>query len=483
MKVFLAVSITTLLFLASVQQAEPQVNTGDDPNVVTQDQRVSLLFKGATIAPLAPGNDDFFVGYLAVDDAGRIVAVAPGEPPATLADATVVDATGKIIIPGFITGHNHLWQSAFRGWAPDGELYPWLETLHRSGRFFLEKGDYYAFTLHGALDQLSHGVTTSYNHSHTVGTADRLQYLEQFEAEVDAGQHFVFSYIMDHSNGPEAATNDLDAFIERAGSLPAPNPSLEVSIYGSGIWSGEENFQLEVALAKERGLTSQIHFLESSVTNENGRNEHEEFVRLVELDLLWPGLSFAHFIHTDEAMLESTANYGTAMIWNPLSNGRLASGLADIVNARKLGVRIGMGLDGQASGDISDPFENMRMGLYAIRMKYQSAKVLTPIDVLRMHTIEGAEVIGVADQVGSLEPGKWADFLIVDSRHPATGPVTNLYASLVFSFSSANVESVWVAGRKLVERGRILHIDFDAVKDDVARRVAEVKERQMESSR
>ena len=91
MKVFLTVSITTLLFLASVQQAEPQVNTGDDPNVVTQDQRVSLLFKGATIAPLAPGNDDFFVGYLAVDDAGRIVAVAPGEPPATLADATVVD--------------------------------------------------------------------------------------------------------------------------------------------------------------------------------------------------------------------------------------------------------------------------------------------------------------------------------------------------------------------------------------------------------
>ena len=464
MKVFLTVSIATLLFLASVQQAES-----------------ALLIKGATIAPLAPGNDDFFVGYLAVDDAGRIVAVAPGEPPATLADATVVDATGKIIIPGFITGHNHLWQSAFRGWAPDGELLPWLTTLHRSGRFFLETGDYYAFTLHGALNQLSLGVTTSHNHSQIVGAVDRLQYLEQFEAEVDAGQHFVFSYIMDHSNGPEAATNDLDAFIERAGSLPAPNPSLEVSINGSGIWRGEENFQLEVALAKERGLTSQIHFLETS--RRDGRNEHEEFVRLVELDLLWPGLSFAHFIHTDEAMLESTANYGTAMIWNPLSNGRLASGLADVVNARKLGVRIGMGLDGQASGEISDPFENMRMGLYAIRMKYQSAKVLMPIDVLRMHTIEGAEVIGVADQVGSLEPGKWADFLIVDSRHPATGPVTNPYASLVFSFSSANVESVWVAGRKLVERGRILHIDFDAVKDDVAQRVAEVKERQMESSR
>ncbi len=476
MKSVLTVSVTTFLFLASIQQAESQVGTSGDPNAATQDQRVALLITGATIAPLVPGDDDFFVGYLAVDDAGRIAAVAPGEPPATLAGATELDATGKIIIPGFVTGHNHLWQSAFRGWAPDGELAPWLATLHRSGRFVLEEGDYYTFTLHGALDQLAHGVTTTYNHSHNVGITDRSLYLEQFEAEADAGQHFVFSYIMDHSNGPEAATVDLDAFIERAGSLPAPNPSLEVSVYGSGIWLGEENLQLEIALAKERGLTSQMHFLETSEVA--GRNEYEEFARFVELDLLWPGLSFAHFIHADEAMLERTANYGAAMIWNPLSNGRLASGLADIVNARRLGVRIGMGLDGQASADISDPFENMRMGLYAIRMQYQSANVLMPIDVLRMHTIETAEVIGVADQVGSLEPGKWADFLILDSRHPATGPVTNLYAALVFSFSSANVESVWVAGRKLVERGQILHTDFDAVKDEVAQRVAEVKERQ-----
>ena len=113
-----------------------------------------------------------------------------------------------------------------------------------------------------------------------------------------------------------------------------------------------------------------------------------------------------------------------AAIWNPLSNGRLASGLADVPKYLKAGLTVGMGLDGQNTADLANPFENMRMGLYNIRMKYESASILGPLDVLKLHTIGTARAIGVADQVGSLKPGKYADFLIVDLGDPDTVPPT-----------------------------------------------------------
>ena len=89
----------------------------------------------------------------------------------------------------------------------------------------------------------------------------------------------------------------------------------------------------------------------------------------------------------------------------------------------KAGIRVGMGVDGEASADLADPFENMRTGLYAIRDKYESATIMGPYDVLRLHTMGSADVLDVADKVGSLEPGKLADFLIID---PARfGPVSD----------------------------------------------------------
>ena len=142
------------------------------------------------------------------------------------------------------------------------------------------------------------------------------------------------------------------------------------------------------------------------------------------------------------------------MVWNPLSNGRLGSGLPDVLAYREAGLPIGLGLDGQASADLSDPFENMRMGLYAVRMRAQDAGVLLAADVLRMHTIDAARALGVGDLVGSLEPGKLADFVVVDAEGPATGPVgEDLLAHLVLACSARDIRSVHVGGRAVAVDG------------------------------
>jgi cytosine/adenosine deaminase-related metal-dependent hydrolase len=163
------------------------------------------------------------------------------------------------------------------------------------------------------------------------------------------------------------------------------------------------------------------------------------------------------------------------MSWNPLSNGRLGSGFADIPKYLKAGIQVGMGLDGQASADISDPFENMRMGLYAMRDKYQDAAIMHPVDVLRFHTIGTAKVLGVADKVGSLVAGKYGDFLIVDPALMDTGPVFDLYATLVFACDNSNVESVYVGGDLAIDRGQPVRQDMKAISADVAARVARIR--------
>jgi cytosine/adenosine deaminase-related metal-dependent hydrolase len=158
------------------------------------------------------------------------------------------------------------------------------------------------------------------------------------------------------------------------------------------------------------------------------------------------------------------------MVWNPLSNGRLASGLADIPAYLKAGMKVGMGVDNQNASDIPDPFENMRLGLYAIRDKYEDATVMSPYDILRLHTMGSATVMRVADKIGSLEPGKYADFDVVDPRHRDTGPVYDPYATLVLACGQANLDRVYIGGEMVSMRGQIIGRDFETVALEVRRR-------------
>ena len=129
-----------------------------------------------------------------------------------------------------------------------------------------------------------------------------------------------------------------------------------------------------------------------------------------------------------------------------------------------------MGVDGSASGDVCDPFQNMRMGMYALRMRDSNAAVMSSIDILRMHTLKTAQVLEVDDRVGSLESGKFADFLIIQPGAPIFDP----YSTVVLATSANDIESVWVRGRKMVENGKFSNHDMVAIKREVARRVARI---------
>ncbi len=445
-----------------------------------------LVIKHAVILTMATGHRDPINGYLVVGEDGRILTVAAGDPPAGLRSTQTWDAEGHWVLPGFISAHSHLWQSAFRGLAADQTLPGWLTAVYTQKADKESSEDYYWFTLDGALDHLQHGVTAAYNFAYggdfngispkvEPGSYDR----SQFRAEIDSGIRFVHGIDVGWATPPHAqpafgfeqARIPLKAFLDWSGAQQKSTAFLSVMINGFAAFNDTfEQAAMEKALMDEFHLGNQAHYLEAPETQ---YEEQSKFRWFLDSGTLSKQLIFGHFIHTNSYIVAQSAKAGASMSWNPLSNGRLASGVPDIPAYLKAGMRVGMGVDGEASADLADPFENMRTGLYAIRDKYQDATIMSPYDVLRLHTMGSADVLGVSERLGSLEPGKLADFLVVDPTR--FGPVFDIYASLVFVAGERDLERVYVGGEMLVRNGVLLKEDQAKVKAEVNKRVATLR--------
>lgn len=433
---------------------------------------VSTLVHSGTLVTIDPEQPEAFIGYFTVDEDGRITEVSEGEPPADIEASETIDATGKIIIPGFLSGHSHLWQSAFRGLARDQYVWGWIQQLHFVYGPHFEAGDPFAFTKHGALDQLRHGITSTYNHAHNLNYSPEIN-TEQFYASLDTPQRFIYGFGFNRSEDVDTRFNNLRSFVDTVSPLAeADDRVLRLSIYGH-MWPEEiETHRRETELVKELGLSVQIHCLESPVRSPV---ERLSIPKLLEAGKFHSDLTMAHFIHVTPEVLQVAADNGAAMVWNPLSNGRLGSGFADIPTYLEAGLEVAMGVDGQASADLSDPFQNMRMGLYSVRMHYTSADIMDPLDILRLHTLETAKALGVDADVGSLETGKFADFLIVDSHAALTGPIFDPVATLVFVCSASNIETVHVGGKMVVEKGDVIGVDEEVLGIDIQTRIDRLK--------
>jgi 5-methylthioadenosine/S-adenosylhomocysteine deaminase len=438
-------------------------------------QPARLLVKNARILTMAPGHKDVFTGYLVVDADGKFSAVAAGDPPAGLQAAESWDAGGHWILPGFLSAHSHLWQAAFRGIAADKTLPGWIDSLYNVRASKAKPEDFYWFTLDGALDHLQHGITAAYSFNYG-GThwglchdndCDELEY----KAEIDSGIRFVHGYQQDQISAtdklPQARAR-LKAFLDWIGTQPKSSQLLSVMLNGSTSFNETyDQAVAEKAMMDEFHLGNQSHYLEPPDTVED---ERAKFKWFEQSGLLGPTLYFGHFIHANDEILTKVAAAHSGMSWNPLSNGRLASGVADIPKYLKMGIRVGMGVDGEASADLADPFENMRTGLYAIRDKYEDATIMSPYQVLYLHTMGSADVMGVKDKLGSLEPGKYADFLVIDPTR--FGTIFDPYASLVLVSGERDLQRVYVGGVLKVDQGKLLGQDMNKVQTETDRRSA-----------
>lgn len=451
---------------------------------MTGQPEVALTIVDALLLTMADGQDAFR-GWMSVDSEGKIAGIGPGEPPAR--EGTVLDAAGRIVAPGFVSAHSHLHTSGLRGLAAGQPLYPWLQA-NTQLLLGASAEDMYWSTLHGALDFISNGITSAFNFAHgrvvalydpTGASSPAPQVrppeflLRQCDGAADSGIRVLTSLrVEDEVFGPTGALEDFDAMSRAVREQTATDQFLGLAVYGGVQWANtRRTAELEAETMERYEIINQAHFVE---TAEHLGAQQVKFDWYQAAGALGPSMLFGHFVHPTDAMVDAVAETGSGVVWQPTSNGRLGSGIADVVRYRERGIRIGVGLDDQSCTDISDPFQNLRIGMYTLRASHHDAGIVMPREALRMHTLGSAEVLGIADRVGSLEVGKYADFLLVDPCRPDTGPIWNAYATYVFACGLRNLIQVWIGGRCVSVDGRSQHPDVATVSAQLHERLIRI---------
>ncbi len=425
--------------------------------------RVHLVVTNANLLTLAEGQPDALFGWMSIDDDGKILAIGENDPPEA---STVLDVNGAFVAPGFISSHSHLFTSGSRGLSPEDSLYGWIQGMTYYTKATTAQ-DIYWCTLHGSLDFINYGITTAYDFTSSRlsfhasssakgsygGTLKPQDFSDaQFLAKRDSGMRFFHSVPLDDSVGDaEEVLKRVANAVELFDRYREEPTVLGVAISGGVQWAeSEKTAALELEAMRTFNIINQPHFLE---TPHGIAGQQERFSWYRDVGALSPSLIFGHFIHTTKEMVQEAAQHGCSMSWQPTSNARLASGIADIPGYLEAGLKVGMGLDDQSCTDLSDPWQNMRMGLYMLRAQRLDASVLGVREVLRLHTMGSAEILGIDHLVGSLSPGKFADFVVVDPSSPDIGPIWNPIASYVLACGPRNLTQVWIGGKLVSSRG------------------------------
>jgi len=368
------------------------------------------------------------------------------------AGAKVVDATGMIVMPGFIDTHNHLWQSLIRGCGTNGNLYGWLDACEMpmfNPAITLTRAEAYAGVRLSTLDLINTGVTTTVEWSHAFST----EFVRgDIQALTDSGLRFVFAY-RGHDN--LSAIADIRLVKQ---TLIDPNPRATFQLASHPSSAGRQDVKAMARLARELGVKHHVHLLE----NIADRKENM-FDVLAEADALGPDLLAAHGIHLTDGEVSILAAHDVRILHNPLSNMRLASGVIRLPELKRAGVQVGLGLDGGAN-DTSDMFNTMRAAVGLQRAKALRADVFPTVsDVLRMATVDGAKLLGLFDRLGSLTPGKQADLIILNPETVNFAPRWDWLSQIVFNGQPQNVEWVFVAGQPLKKRGKLVGVNSSRI--------------------
>jgi 5-methylthioadenosine/S-adenosylhomocysteine deaminase len=408
-------------------------------------------------------------GDVLVED-GRIAAIGRGLGPTETAGAEVLDATGKVVLPGFIQGHVHLGQALLRGLAEGRPLLDWLrERIWPLEAAHDHESAYWSGML-GVADCLLSGTTTIQE----IGLVTHMEAI--FEAIRDSGLRAVAGKcLMDTGLGvPEGLLEDPDAALAESAEL-------------HGRWHGAEAGRIRVELcprfilscsktlwegtarlATQLDVPVHTHLLEhpreeNEVVAALGRGQMEF---LDETGILDTDLRIAHGVQFEPRHAQILAGRRLRIAHCPSANLKLGSGIADLGLLRATpGVSVGLGTDGAPCNNDMDVLEEMRLAalLQALR---QGPGRFSARDALALATIDGARALGLEHEIGSLEPGKAGDLVVLDLERPATfGPVgVEVYDRIVYAAARDAVCWVVVAGRVLVEHGRLPGFDEDALR-------------------
>lgn len=434
------------------------------------DGSCDLLVVNGTVVTMDASDTVIENGAVAVSG-DRIGWTGPAEKSATQRAARVIDARGGIVMPGLVNTHTHAAMTCFRGLADDMDLMTWLHEYIFPAEGKLTHEKVYTGALLACAEMALSGTTC-----------------------------FSDMYLFEDAVARAADRAGLRAVVgEVLYDFPSPNygpieKGFEYTRYLIDKWRGHRRLTIAVEphstylcapelLRRARAISDQfdipmiVHVAETQGEADTIRKRYGKspVAHLADIGVLGPRLLACHCVAVTGDDIELLKSHDVKVSHNPESNMKLASGIAPVPAMLGAGLCVGLGTDGPTSNNNLDMFMEMDAAAKIHKVHAMDPTVTDARTVLRMATIDAARALGLDRDIGSLEPGKKADMIVIDTRKPHLTPMYNVFSHLVYAACGHDVHTVVVDGVPVVEAGRVVTFDTGEVMDEMRRIAGQVR--------
>jgi 5-methylthioadenosine/S-adenosylhomocysteine deaminase len=435
-----------------------------------------ILLTNAIVLTMDENFTQYEPGAVAVQEDIILAAGPDGEIRREFTAPEIIDCGGKVLMPGLVNAHTHVPMTLLRGLADDLRLDVWLlGYMMPVEREFVSPDFVRLGTKIACVELIRTGVTCF---------AD-MYYFEEHVAQstAEAGLRAVCSQTVLKFPAPDARFFEESLamsrdYIQRWKGHPLIVPSVAPH---APYTCTDEILRATADLAAEFDVPLHTHLAETALEVENMRAAYEMPVipYVKKQGLFEAKVLAAHCVHVDEGEIKTLLHHGAGVAHNPSSNLKLASGFAPVTRMIDAGLNVGIGTDGPASNNDLDMFEEIRLASFLAKGYTGDPTTIPARTAMAMATRLGAKALHVGDLIGTLEPGKRADLIMVDLtplhnrprfRHNENG----IYAQLVYATNSSDVTDVMVNGKWLMREHRLTTLDeteLGAQVEDYARRI------------
>jgi len=419
-----------------------------------------LLLRGGHVLTVDPEIGDLPNGDVLIEG-DTIAAVAPNVD----ADAEVVDATGKIVIPGFIDTHRHTWEAAIRGSAPNATLDDYFVEILDTFAPHYRPEDVYASNLAGSLECINAGITTLVDWSHINNTPEHpdagIRGLQESGIRAQYAYGSANTSLADYWNESKIAIPGDDVRRVRDTYFSSDDGLITMALATRGTgFCIDDVVKAEWGLARELGIPITVHVAMGRLA---GR--FAMIKALERLNLLGPDTTYIHCCYFSDEEWRLVADSGGMISIAPQIEAQMGHGWPPIMKAVEYGLRPSLSIDVVTTAP-GDMFTQMRSAFGCERARVNEIAwqantevpetMLTARQMLEMATINGARVAGVEDRAGSLTPGKKADVVVIDAGALNVAPVIDPVAAVTLSADVSNVDTVIVNGVVRKRDGKLL---------------------------